>query len=252
MCFHLSGTLAKLGFRTLLIDADPQGSLSQGFFGSAQVEFLEDRQTLARVFDENSLPVSLEEIIQTTNFDEIDIVPSNQTLAKYNTPEPENSGLGQYAMQSLINGHNGYDFVLIDCPPNLYQCSWNAMLASDYVAIPVPPEDFGTQGLRTVHQAIERARRLNPRLRLLGQIITRFDSRLVIHRAYEGKLRQIYKKKVFSANVPEATAFKVSLACRKPVSFYSSRCKAAQQLDLLAHELISRANVETPNNKEVA
>ena len=51
-----------------------------------------------------------------------------------------------------------FDVVLIDCPPNLYQCSWNAMLAAEHVLIPIPPEDFGTQGIRAVHQAIANAR----------------------------------------------------------------------------------------------
>ena len=57
---------------------------------------------------------------------------------------------------------------------------WNALLAADRVVIPVPPEDFGTQGLRPVHQAIENARLLNPRLELLGHLVTRYDGRLLV------------------------------------------------------------------------
>ncbi len=80
----------------------------------------------------------------------------------------------QFALSSFLETARGFDLMLIDCPPNLYQCSWNALLASNFVVIPVPPEDFATQGLRTVHQAIDQARLLQPELKLLGH---RFGAR---------------------------------------------------------------------------
>jgi chromosome partitioning protein len=125
-CFHLAGYFAQAGFNTLLVDADPQGSLSQGFFGSAQVETIGPHETLAALFDDQflsepgSLPIP-------TRFASLSIVCANQSLAPFNTPEPELTGLGQFALREFIRGLNGYELVLIDCPPNLYCCSWNAM-----------------------------------------------------------------------------------------------------------------------------
>jgi chromosome partitioning protein len=130
---------------------------------------------------------------------------------------------------------------LIDCPPNLYQCSWNALLASDYVVIPVPPEDFGAQGLRAVHQAIGNARRLNPRLRLLGHLVTRCDRRLLVHRSYQAKLRERYGPTVLQTVIPEASAFKVALACRKPVLLNDRASRAAKLTSCLAHEILDRS-----------
>lgn len=103
-----------------------------------------------------------------TPFDNIAIIRANQQLAPFNAPCPENSGMAQYALQSLLAEFDSYEMVLIDCPPNLYQCSWNAMLAADFVLIPVPPEDFGAQGLRVVHQAVEHAGRGGPEARTAG------------------------------------------------------------------------------------
>ncbi len=251
-CFHVAGYFAKAGYRVLLVDADPQGSLSQGFFGSSIVEDLEQHETLAAMFDGDIFLSSLDELVVGTVFHGIGIIRANQTLAKFNVPEPENSGLNQFAMQTIFDDVEGYDLILIDCPPNLYQCSWNAMLAADYVVIPLPPEDFGTQGLRTVHQAVQCAKELNPRLQLLGQVISRYDRRLVVHRAYEKKLRAIYGESVFTTTIPEAAAFKVALARRQPVSYYSAWCKATKQTRLFGQELFYRINLATQNSQKVA
>lgn len=251
-CFHLAGYLSSVGLNVLLIDADPQGSLSQGFFGSAEVETLTIDQTLAGLFwdagaNVKSLPV-------LTPIERIAIVRSNQLLARYNKPSPEEYGMEQQTLAVFLEEIAElelFDFVLIDCPPNLYQCSWNALIAADFVVVRVPPEDFGTQGLRVVHQAIENAKALNPKLQLLGHLITRFDKRLLLHQSYERKLRELYGHSVFSTTITETSAFKVALACRKPVTQYSPRTKAAEQVGQFANEMFQRIHRQI-ENREVA
>lgn len=243
-CFHLGGQLAHDGERVLLVDADPQGSLSQGFFGSEGVEILRANETLTAVFARTT-PLDARALVVPTAVERLDIVRSNQTLAPHNTPQAETLGMTQFLLSNLIEWLPTYDWVLIDCPPNLYSCSWNALVASDAVIIPTPPEDFGTQGLRAVHQAIGSAAQLNPRLQRLGHLITRRDRRLLIHHAYERKLRQIYAD-VFDVVVPEASAFKVALSCRQPVCVAQPQSKASHVMRLLADEVRQRLRSRIP------
>jgi len=243
-CFHLAGAFAQLGMNVLLLDMDPQGSLSQGFLGSEFVESLNSKETMAMLFDESSFFDSYDGLFHPTQFDGITICPANQTLAPFNAPEPEETGMLQFAIREFLEERNNYDVVLIDCPPNLYRCSWVSMVAADYVLIPVPPEDFGTQGLRAVHQCVQQARKLNPDLRRLGHLITRCDSRLLVHRMYEHKLREMYGELVMNTVVVEASAFKVALTRRRPVQFHAPRSKAAKLTLSLAREILDRISMD--------
>ena len=238
-CFHLAGTFARNGRSVLLVDADPQGSLSQAFFGSTTIERLSAEQSLAGLFDDE-LSVNRNVVIDT-HIPNIRLLPANYRLARHNAPEPELFGLKQHILSEFLEQQPPADITLIDCPPNLYLCSWNAMIAADFVVIPVPPEDFGTQGLLAVHQAIDRARLLNSRLALLGHLVTRADRRLLVHRTYELKLRQLYGDSVFKTVVPEATAFKMALVHRRPVSHSAAKSQAAAAMRELADEVLLRA-----------
>ena len=243
-CFHLAGAFASAGLNVLLVDADPQGSLSQGFFGSTLVEALAAEQTLAALFDEGSFFSDHESVIRSTQFDRIAICPTNQLLSQYNTPCSENGRTHPFTLREFLTQRQEFDIVLIDCPPNLYHCSWTAMVAADFVVVPVPPEDFGTQGLRAVHQAVSNARTLNRRLQLLGHLVTRSDRRLLVHRSYEARLRELYSEMVLTTVIPEASAFKVSLACRKPVEYHSRKSQAAKLTRQLSREILDRITVE--------
>jgi len=243
-CFHLAGAFAESGLRVLVIDADPQGSLSQGFLGSVAVEGLGTRDTLASLFAEDTFFDDHRRITRTTRFSGIKIAPANQLLARFNTPIPEETAMDQFTLRHFIEQQSDADIVLIDCPPNLYRCSWCAMVAADYVLIPVPPEDFGTQGLRAVHSAIVNARKLNPNLRRLGHVITRSDKRLLIHRSYEAHLREQYESLVMSTVIPEASAFKVATACRKPVEYHEPNSRAADLTRTLAREILDQVSMK--------
>ncbi len=82
-----------------------------------------------------------------------------------------------------------------------------------------------------------------PKASQLGHLITRCDKRLLVHRVYEQKLREMYGKMVLKTVIVEAAAFKVALARRRPVEFHDSRSKAAKLTLCLAREILDRISV---------
>lgn len=242
--FHLAGSFAKLGRRVLVCDLDPQASLSQGYFGPRVVESLPKGATVASLFDDRLDPTP-EEIIHKTGVENIQIAPASNDLTDHNTPRPEEEGELPYALRDFIaEVRDRFDVILIDCPPNLQLCSWAALLASDFVVVPVIPEDFSSQGLIYVQKAIDQAMtRRNPRLRLLGYMLTMYNRQLGIHKAYEKLLREQYQDLVFDHVFPLATAFKEAVTRRKPVVDDKPRSRAAAAVRELTAEINDRVPV---------
>jgi chromosome partitioning protein len=239
--FHLAGSYALAGRKVLVCDLDPQASLSQGFFGPAYVESLPKHATLAALFDDTLDPAP-DDLIHETPFKNLWIVPATNDLTDHNTPRPEESESQDALREFLTEARERFDVVLIDCPPNLQLCSWAALLASDFVVVPVIPEDFSSQGLIYVQQAIDAAMTgRNPKLRLLGYMLTMYNRQLGIHKAYEKLLREQYGDLVLDMVFPLATAFKEAVSRRHPISVDKPKSAAAEAVNTLAVELSYRA-----------
>jgi chromosome partitioning protein len=154
----------------------------------------------------------------------------------------------------LSNIRDRYDLVLIDVPPNLHLCSWAALVASDALAVPLQPEDFGAQGIADVRESVERVQAgPNPGLRLLGYIVTMHAPRRAVHQVYVARLREIYGDAVFGAMVPESVDFVEAIAQRKPIAAYKPKGAAAKAIKALADEMLARlAAASSPTEKEAA
>jgi chromosome partitioning protein len=241
MTFHLAGTLAKAGARVLLLDMDPQASLTQGFFGPEWTECVPAEKTIAALFGDDFVPDPAA-LIVATGVTGVSLLPGSEHLNRYNLPEPEGDPR-QTALRDLLGDvREGFDEVLIDCPPNLCLCSWAALAAGDGVVVPVQPEDFGAQGLKKVQESVASARAaVNPRLALLGYVVTLFNKALAVHGAYANQLRAMYGPLVFEAPMPLVKDFKEAVMMRQPVALYKPRGAAAKAMSALADELRTRA-----------
>jgi chromosome partitioning protein len=252
-CHHLAGTLAQLGRRVLLLDNDPQSSLTQGLWGPDAARRLDPAETLAAVYrGDDPFP---DQVIRPSGIDGIEIVPGSRAVNDWNLPRPfEVAFEAQECIRSfLADVRDRYDFILIDCPPNLCLCSWAALVASGHLVVPLQAEDYGAQGIMDVQESVEMVRSgPNPGLSLLGYLITMFNPRKTVHKAYESSLRALYGDAVFATTVPHAADYPEAIAARKPVALYKPKGASAKAMKALADELESRLLHDAARQGEAA
>jgi chromosome partitioning protein len=240
-CHHLAGTLAASGERCLLVDNDPQASLTQGFWGPIATSELPAAATIAALYA--GLDPYPEQVIRPTGITGIDLLPGSRHATRYNVPEPHQAETGmQLALRTfLAEVRERYDVVLIDNAPNLHLCSWAALVASNHLVVPLQAEDYGAQGLGPVQDSVDLvASGPNPDLSLLGFLLTMFNARLAIHKLYETTLRAQYGALVFETRIPYAADYKEAIAQRRPIVQYKPRGASAKAIQALAVELTAR------------
>jgi chromosome partitioning protein len=240
-CHHLAGAFAKMKRRVLLMDNDPQGSLTQGLLGPDAARNLDPFLTIYALYHSGA---DAAQIIQPTGFEGIDLIPGNEMVTEYNTPRPHLTARHdhQFALKEAVDSiKDFYDLILIDCPPNLHLCSWAALTAADRLIIPLQPEDYGAQGIRDVHESIRLVReQTNPGLMILGYLVTMWNARRSIHKMYDENLRELYGAQVFETRVPHAAEYPEAIAYRRPISMYKPKGMAARAIQTLAEEILSR------------
>lgn len=162
--------LAGEGFRVLLIDADPQANLTSWL---SVTQELPPEATLYTAMVGEASNRALPEPLEIHG---MELIPASLELAGL---EPQLVGeiMGITRLRGAVNELAGYDFVLIDCPPSLGQLSAAAVIASEYVVVPVPTSIKGFQGIKTVTQMVGEYRQAAPQLEIAMFLLTHYDSR---------------------------------------------------------------------------
>ncbi|WP_337177701.1 ParA family protein [Paludisphaera sp.] len=253
---HLSGALALgHGLRILAVDADPQASLTQGWWGPSGTMELDPRQTISSVLAGDMPSPSM--VIHETGVPGLSLLPGADAAGWYNDSRPLESPreARETIREFLGEVREDFDMVLIDCPPNLYGCSFAALAASDWIVVPVQPEDYGSQGIAKVLNSLDAVRAEGYGVDLLGYLLTMVQPRRALHRAYEERLRSAYGPLVFDARFPELPEFPEAIAARKLIHQYKPKGAAAKATRAVADELLARiagTHGQAVEGKEVA
>lgn len=235
---NLGGTWGLRGLRVLLVDNDPQASLTQGLIGPGATAALDPNLTVAGIY--SGTTISAAQAVRPTGFKGLDLMAGSEHAARFNNGDPHREPYErQVCLREALGELQGsYDRILVDCPPNLNLASWAALTAADAVLLPVQPEDYGAQGLPSVLRSIEAVRSItNDRLEFLGIVISMMQPRRSIHQLYVEQLGELYGEFVFRTRICEAAEVAEATMQRRPICHYKPRGATAKALAALADEI---------------
>ncbi|MDO4820443.1 MAG: ParA family protein [Rothia sp. (in: high G+C Gram-positive bacteria)] len=232
---NLGAALAEAGRRVLLVDFDPQGALSAGFGANPHELDL----TVYNVMMDRK--VDIREVIQTTEFDNIDLLPANIDLSAAEVQLVNEVAREQVLASALRKVENDYDVILIDCQPSLGLLTVNALTASHGVIIPLICEFFALRAVALLVDSIEKVQdRLNPKLEIDGVLATMFDSRTLHSKEVLARIVDAFGDKVFDTVIKRTVKFPDASVSAEPILSYASNHPGAEAYRQLARELISR------------
>jgi chromosome partitioning protein len=231
---NLSAALALSGKKVLLVDVDPQGNSS--------LSFLDPRTLENSVYEVLTEPtISAEDVIRRTKIEGLDILPAKISLAKF-----ESKLLGEFdapfrLKDKLEAVSKVYDFILIDTPPTLGLITVNALVSSDYLIIPIQSSYFALEGSDDLLETVEKVKaRPNPKLQVLGVIITLHDKRTTLARDIFEQIKQVFGEKVFTTVINRSIRLEESPAYKETIFTFAPQSTGAVEYSSLCQEVINR------------
>lgn len=232
---NLGAALAEAGRKVLLVDFDPQGALSAGF----GINPHELDLTVYNVMMDRK--VDIRDVIQATEFENIDLLPANIDLSAAEVQLVNEVAREQVLSSALRKVAADYDVILIDCQPSLGLLTVNALTASDGVIIPLICEFFALRAVALLVDSIDKVQdRLNPRLQIDGVVATMFDSRTLHSKEVLARIIDAFGDKVFDTVIKRTIKFPDATVSAEPILTYATNHPGAEAYRQLARELIAR------------
>lgn len=232
---NLGAALVEAGRRVLLLDFDPQGSMTVGLgFNAHELE-----QSIYHVLMDREL--GLKDIILETGVEGLDLAPANIDLSAAEMRLVTEVGREQVLARVLRPVLHDYDVILIDCQPSLGLLTVNALTAADGVLIPLECEYFALRGVALLKATIDKVKqRLNPNLEVDGVLGTMYDGRTLHGREVLERLVQAWGDKVFHTVIRRTVKFSDSTVAGEPITSYASGSSGAEAYRQLAKEVAVR------------
>jgi chromosome partitioning protein len=244
---ELSACCALRGYQTLVIDCDPQGNLTQSWVDSENFD-----STLSHVLIEpdtgtgkKAEPLPLSETIITTPVNNLDLVPADIRLARFELqPDYLTHRLkNQLALPEIAED---YDLVFLDCPPQLGKLLAAALFASDHVLVPCAADAMGLQGLADLAFTVQQIQKnVNAKIQMLGAVMNLYNASRNLsaeaRRAVEEAVDLVGQ--VFDTNLHNYSKTAEAPSQRLPVVMYASNHKAAEQFNLFTDEVLEKLKI---------
>jgi chromosome partitioning protein len=230
---NLAGALEEQGYRVLCIDMDPQANLTAGVGVNLNTV---DRSMADVLADGRS---TLAEAILPTETAGIDVAPAQIDLAS--TEGELFTALGRESIlrEAMREAIDPYDYVLIDCPPNLGLLTVNGLVAADSVIIPVQTQFYAMKGLNNLVKVINAIRlKLNRDIRVLGLLPTFYDGRTNLAKDMLDELRVVGDHHVFNTIIRNTVKLGEAPLVGRPITSYAGGTEAARSYRELAREVI--------------
>jgi chromosome partitioning protein len=230
---NLAGALAEDGYRVLCVDMDPQANLTAGL----GINLNTVERSMADVLADGRS--TLTEVILPTETAGIDVAPAHIDLASTEGELFTALGREQILREAFDGNLATYDYVLIDCPPNLGLLTVNGLVAATGVIIPVQTQYYAMKGLNNLVKVINAIRlKLNRDLRILGLLPTFYDGRTNLARDMLDELRVVGDHHVFQSIVRNTVKLGEAPLVGRPITSYASNTDAARTYRDLAQEVV--------------
>ncbi|MFT3947197.1 MAG: ParA family protein [Agriterribacter sp.] len=236
---NLGAALQLLGKKVLLVDADPQANLSQSLNVPDEPEFNLYTEIKKEISGQgNEITKAIVEVKPG-----LDIIPSSIELAAAELELVSMYGREQVLTWLLQPVANNYDFIFIDCPHTVGMLTVNALTASEFVLIPLQGEFLPLKGVYSFLKQFDLIKKkLNPKIDLLGFVLTKFDERKVMNRHVQQQLETEFLGKVFQTYIRSNIQLAKAQEAGVDVFSFDKNSNAAADYKQLADELMQRLN----------